>query len=129
MSDPRYLSRRSILAALGAGTAIAALPFAARGETKFTPGKNDVLIVVDVQNCFTKGGSLEVKNGDEVVPIINALAGKFENVVLTQDWHTPGHVSFASQHSGKKPFETVKLAYGTQVCGRTTACKAPTARR
>ena len=115
MSDPRFLDRRSILAALGAGGVLAALPFAVRGETKFTPGKSDVLIVVDVQNCFTKGGSLEVKNGDEVVPIINALAAKFDNVVLTQDWHTPGHVSFASQHSGKKVFETVKLAYGTQV--------------
>ena len=60
MSDPRFLDRRSILAALGAGGVLAALPFAVRGETKFTPGKSDVLIVVDVQNCFTKGGSLEV---------------------------------------------------------------------
>ena len=59
MSDPRFLDRRSILAALGAGGVLAALPFAVRGETKFTPGKSDVLIVVDVQNCFTKGGSLE----------------------------------------------------------------------
>lgn len=115
MPNAPIATRRSLLAALGAGTALAVLPFATRGATKFTPGPNDALIVVEVQNCFTKGGSLEVKNGDEVVPIINALAAKFDNVVLTQDWHTPQHVSFASQHAGKKPFETTKLAYGTQV--------------
>jgi nicotinamidase/pyrazinamidase len=73
------------------------------------------LIVVDVQNCFVDGGTLPVKGGSEVVPVINKLSGAFENVVVTQDWHTPGHVSFASAHQGKKPFETTKLAYGTQV--------------
>ncbi len=79
------------------------------------PGRDAVLIVVDVQNCFVPGGTLPVPKGDEVVPIINALAKKFANVVMTQDWHTPGHASFASSHAGKKPFETTKLAYGTQV--------------
>jgi len=71
--------------------------------------------VVDVQNCFMPGGSLAVNDGDKIVPIINRLAPAFEHVVLTQDWHTPGHISFASSHSGKKPFETVSLPYGTQV--------------
>ena len=79
------------------------------------PDAKSVLIVVDVQNCFVPGGSLAVQKGDEVVPIINKLAKVFENVVITQDWHHPQHVSFASQHAGKKPFETIKLPYGTQV--------------
>jgi nicotinamidase/pyrazinamidase len=74
-----------------------------------------VLIVVDVQNDFCPGGALAVPNGDAVVPVINALARRFENVVLTQDWHPAGHISFASTHAGKKPFELIELAYGTQV--------------
>jgi len=56
-----------------------------------------------------------VKEGDQIIPLINRLATGFEHVVLTQDWHTPGHVSFASSHPGKKPFETTQLPYGTQV--------------
>ena len=82
---------------------------------KIKPDVNSVLIVVDVQNCFMPGGSLAVKRGDEVVPIINKLAQSFQNVVITQDWHHPQHVSFASQHSGKKPFEQIELPYGAQV--------------
>ncbi len=79
------------------------------------PGADSALIVVDVQNCFVTGGTLPVKGGEQVVPIINKLAKGFENVVVTQDWHTTGHASFASSHAGKKPFETTKLRYGTQV--------------
>ena len=75
----------------------------------------DVLLVIDVQNSFCKGGTLEVPAGDEVVPLINRIAKKFEHVVLTQDWHPAGHRSFASAHPGGKPFETVELAYGAQV--------------
>jgi nicotinamidase/pyrazinamidase len=73
------------------------------------------LLVIDVQNCFLPGGSLAVKDGDQVVPVINKIAKAFANVVMTQDWHTARHVSFASSHSGKKPFETVDLKYGKQV--------------
>ena len=73
------------------------------------------LVVVDAQNDFMPGGALAVARGDEVVPVINRLAARFENVVLTQDWHPSGHISFASSHPGRKPFETVELAYGTQV--------------
>lgn len=73
------------------------------------------LIVVDVQNDFMPGGALPVPRGDEVVPVINRLAACFENVVLTQDWHPQGHASFASSHPGRKPFETIALAYGQQV--------------
>ena len=76
---------------------------------------NDVLIVVDVQNDFCPGGALAVPRGDEIVPIVNRLAARFHNVVLTQDWHPPGHFSFASTHSGKNAFETVAAFYGPQV--------------
>ncbi|HEY6241189.1 MAG TPA: bifunctional nicotinamidase/pyrazinamidase [Burkholderiales bacterium] len=78
-------------------------------------GKNDVLIVVDVQNDFCPGGRLAVQKGDEVVPIVNALAKRFEKVVLTQDWHPPGHQSFATAHPGSKPFDSLHLAYGEQI--------------
>lgn len=78
-------------------------------------GSEDALIVVDVQNDFVSGGALAVPDGDAVADPINALARRFTNVVLTQDWHPPGHISFASSHPGRKPFETVELAYGSQV--------------
>jgi len=74
-----------------------------------------VLVVVDVQNDFCPGGALAVPGGDEVVPVINALARRFDNVVLTQDWHPAGHISFATSHAGKAPFELIELPYGPQV--------------
>jgi len=73
------------------------------------------LIVVDMQNDFMPGGALAVPGGDEVLPVVNRLAARFENVVLTQDWHPRDHASFASSHPGRKPFETIELAYGRQV--------------
>jgi len=73
------------------------------------------LVVVDVQNDFMPGGALAVPRGDEVVPRINRLAARFDNIVLTQDWHPHRHISFASSHPGRKPFETIELSYGTQV--------------
>ena len=79
------------------------------------PDAKSALLVIDVQNCFVTGGTLPVKGGEEVVPVINAIAPAFENVIVTQDWHTPGHISFASAHVGKKPFESIHLAYGDQV--------------
>ncbi|MFO1195610.1 MAG: bifunctional nicotinamidase/pyrazinamidase [Burkholderiaceae bacterium] len=106
--------RRLMLGGVSIGVAALA-PRGLLAAGKYKPGAKDVLVVVDVQNCFTKGGSLEVKDGDAIVPLINQIAKGFENVLVTQDWHTPTHVSFASQHQGKKPFETVKLKYGTQV--------------
>ena len=75
----------------------------------------DVLVVVDMQYDFLPGGSLAVAGGDEIVPLINQLARRFRNVVLTQDWHPADHVSFASQHEGKQPFEMIELSYGSQV--------------
>ncbi|NEW94961.1 bifunctional nicotinamidase/pyrazinamidase [Rhodopseudomonas sp. BR0M22] len=84
-------------------------------ETHRRIDDRSVLIVVDVQNDFLPGGNLAVTDGDAVVPIINRLAKAFANVVITQDWHTPGHVSFASSHAGKAPFESIALSYGSQV--------------
>jgi nicotinamidase/pyrazinamidase len=82
---------------------------------KITIGENDVLLVVDIQNDFCPGGKLAVPHGDEVVASINRIARRFRHVVLTQDWHPPGHHSFASSHPGKRPFETVTVAYGPQI--------------
>src|ERR1700761_1995941 len=109
------IDRRTTLVALG-GLAMSGIinrPAAAAASIKIDDAS--ALLVIDVQNCFLPGGSLAVKDGDQVVPVINKLAKGFTNVVMTQDWHTPGHVSFASSHSGKKPFETIDLAYGKQV--------------
>lgn len=78
-------------------------------------GDQDVLIVVDIQNDFCSGGALSVPQGDEVVPLINHLAERFTHVVLTQDWHPPNHLSFASAHPTKKPYDTIDVAYGTQI--------------
>jgi nicotinamidase/pyrazinamidase len=78
-------------------------------------GDRDVLLVVDVQNDFCPGGNLAVPRGHEIVSSINALAAKFSHVVLTQDWHPRGHLSFASSHPGKREFETVQVSYGTQI--------------
>ena len=82
---------------------------------KLKPGATDALIVVDVQNDFCPGGRLAVQKGDEVVPLVNALAKRFENVVLTQDWHPAGHLSFATSHPGNRPFDSIRLPYGEQV--------------
>ena len=79
-----------------------------------TPGAGDVLLVIDVQNDFCPGGGLAVPAGDSVVPVINRIAPAFGQVVLTQDWHPPGHLSFASSHPGRQPFETIEVAYGPQ---------------
>ncbi len=79
-----------------------------------TPGAGDVLLVIDVQNDFCPGGGLAVPDGDSVVPVINRIVPAFGQVVLTQDWHPPGHLSFASSHSGRQPYETIELAYGAQ---------------
>ena len=107
--------RRLLLKSAGAGLlCLAGLPRSAFAAA-VKPDRKAALLVVDVQNCFLPGGTLPVKGGNEVIPIINRLAASFENIVVTQDWHTPGHASFASSHGGKKPFETTELGYGTQV--------------
>jgi len=79
-----------------------------------TPGARDLLLVIDVQNDFCTGGNLAVPGGEEVVPLINQLGQKFENVVITQDWHPAGHSSFASSHEGLEPFTEITMSYGAQ---------------
>jgi nicotinamidase/pyrazinamidase len=107
-------NRRRILAGLATAiTAVVSRQVWAAASIKIDDAS--ALLVIDVQNCFLPGGSLAVKDGDQVVPVINRIAKGFANVVMTQDWHTAGHISFASSHAGKKPFETVDLAYGKQV--------------
>lgn len=78
-------------------------------------GADEVLLAVDVQYDFMPGGALAVARGDEIVPVVNRLAREFSHVVLTQDWHPRGHVSFAANHAGRAPFETMTLPYGEQV--------------
>jgi nicotinamidase/pyrazinamidase len=75
----------------------------------------DVLLAVDIQNDFCPGGRLAVPGGHEIVPLINRVAGRFANVLLTQDWHPPGHRSFASSHPGRQAHEVIDVAYGRQM--------------
>jgi nicotinamidase/pyrazinamidase len=82
-------------------------------DTNF--GGGSALIVVDVQNDFCPGGALAVPRGDEIIDVVNSLAARFRHVVLTQDWHPRDHLSFASSHPGKRPFEIVTASYGPQV--------------
>lgn len=79
----------------------------------------DALLVIDLQNDFCPavngaGGALAIAGGDQIVPIVNALAQKFAHVVLTQDWHPPGHISFASAHPGAQPYSNFAAPYGPQ---------------
>jgi nicotinamidase/pyrazinamidase len=80
-----------------------------------TTKDQDILLIVDVQNDFCPGGALAVPEGDAIVPTINRLAYSFAHVILTQDWHPPGHASFANSHPGKRPFDTIEVSYGAQI--------------
>ncbi|MBV9076747.1 MAG: bifunctional nicotinamidase/pyrazinamidase [Methylobacteriaceae bacterium] len=96
------------------GRAAFGAPEPSRWSSAIVPTDTDLLLVVDLQVDFLPGGSLAVTEGDAVVPLVNALARRFPHVALTQDWHPPGHLSFASSHPGRRPFETTRLAYGEQ---------------
>jgi nicotinamidase/pyrazinamidase len=109
------LRRRDFLKLTSTLGTVAVAPRWVHAQARIKPGADDVLAVIDVQNCFLPGGTLPVPDGDKIIPLINRLAPAFRHVIITQDWHTKGHVSFASSHPGKKPFETVTLPYGTQV--------------
>jgi nicotinamidase/pyrazinamidase len=78
------------------------------------PQPTDALLVIDLQNDFCPGGSLEVAEGDAIVPLINTLAAKFEHVILTQDWHPTQHISFASTYPGTQPYQQIEVLYGPQ---------------
>lgn len=113
MTQGIQINRRSVIA----GAAVLTAAAATRAVARSGPVIDDatVLILVDVQVDFCPGGRLAVPAGDEVVAVCNALATRFRNVVLTQDWHPEGHSSFASSHPGKQPFEMVEMPYGPQV--------------
>ena len=80
-----------------------------------TSAAQRALIVIDAQYGFMPGGGLPVAGGDAIVPVINRIAPRFANAVLTQDWHPADHISFAANHPGRQPFETIPLPYGPQV--------------
>ena len=75
---------------------------------------HDVLLVVDVQNDFCPGGALAVRDGDEVIAPIHRIAPRFHHIILTQDWHSADHASFAAAHPGKRPFDSIEMPYGEQ---------------
>jgi nicotinamidase/pyrazinamidase len=81
----------------------------------FTPKKTDLLVIIDVQRDFMEGGALAVPDANAILPVIDEVAAKFDNLVMAQDWHPAGHSSFASTHAGKAPFQTTNMAYGIQV--------------
>lgn len=84
----------------------------------FSLGPSDLLVLIDIQNDFCTGGALAVPGGETIVPLVNRLARHFHaagaGVVQAQDWHPPGHSSFASAHPGKSPFQTIRMPYGDQ---------------
>ncbi|MSQ48670.1 MAG: bifunctional nicotinamidase/pyrazinamidase [Deltaproteobacteria bacterium] len=95
-------------------TMIPQIRVAGRELPPASPTENRVLLVVDIQNDFCPNGALAVKGGDEVVPVINNLSGRFAHVILTQDWHCADHLSFASSHPGMKSFDSVLFPYCNQ---------------
>jgi nicotinamidase/pyrazinamidase len=116
MSTTRFTRRQTIeLASVAAAAGLVATRAVAQGQAFKINADTDVFIVVDVQNDFLPGGSLAVPKGDEVIKPINELADRFKHVVMTQDWHPEKHISFASEHKGKKPFDVIDLPYGKQV--------------
>lgn len=80
----------------------------------YQPGEHDVLLVIDLQNDYCAGGTLAIPGADALVPQINHLARRFAHVLLTQDWHPHGHLSFASSHPGRSPYEQIVVANGLQ---------------
>jgi nicotinamidase/pyrazinamidase len=79
-----------------------------------TPSPTDALLVIDLQNDFCPGGHLPVEHGDQIVPLINRLGRLFPHVLLTQDWHPAGHISFASSHPSAQRYDTIQVPYGPQ---------------
>jgi nicotinamidase/pyrazinamidase len=72
------------------------------------------LLLIDLQPDFMPGGALPVAGGDEILPTINALAQRFDHVILTQDWHPQRHISFATSHTGREPYQAIQAPYGPQ---------------
>jgi len=117
------ISRRKLIVASLGATALAATGSAfaksADGNKTFLKGNKmnsqRALIIVDMQYDFLPGGALAVQDSDVIIPFINSLYDKFDNIIVTQDWHPAGHISFASSHEGKKPLDVIETSYGPQV--------------
>ena len=77
--------------------------------------RTDILGLIDIQPTFMPGGELPVTDGDAVIPLVNGLLRRFDHAFATQDWHPAAHASFASAHSGRRPYDTIEMTYGTQV--------------
>jgi nicotinamidase/pyrazinamidase len=75
---------------------------------------NDALLLIDLQPDFMPGGPLAVAGGDQILPAINALAARFDHVLLTQDWHPAHHISFYTTHPDKQPYQLIQAPYGPQ---------------
>jgi nicotinamidase/pyrazinamidase len=84
------LDRRRILAGLGAMAITPVVSKQLMAAASIKPDDASALLVIDVQNCFLPGGSLAVKDGEQVVPVINRIARGFAHIVMTQDWHPAG---------------------------------------
>jgi nicotinamidase-related amidase len=117
------MGRRQVLCGLAATGAMLSSLRRVAGAGTIAVDDKSVLIVVDVQNCFLPGGSLAVKDGDQVIPVINALAKAFTNVVMTQDWHTPGHISFASRMRARSHSRRSSCPMATRCSGPTTVSR------
>jgi len=87
---------------------------------------NEALIVVDMQNDFCDGGALAVPGANAIVPLVNHLIGRFDHVVMTQDWHPAGHASFAASWQDAAPFSTAKFPYGPQTLWPTHCVQGTT---
>ena len=77
--------------------------------------QTDILGLIDIQPTFMPGGELPVVDGDAIVPVVNRLLRRFDHAFATQDWHPANHASFASQHPGQQPYDTIDMPYGAQV--------------
>ena len=77
--------------------------------------ETDILGLVDVQPTFMPGGELPVADGEAIVPVVNRLLARFQHAFASQDWHPPGHASFASAHPGHAPYTDIDMPYGRQV--------------
>ena len=113
-----FLNRRYFIKGISASL-IPYSNFLLAGENRvllsqFEIGNKDVLLVIDMQYDFCPGGSLAVKDGDSIIVGINSLQNRFQNIILSQDWHPEGHSSFFTSYEGKEPFSKIEMPYGEQ---------------
>jgi len=114
-SRRRFFSSFGTFAAMSvAHTSFSFNAVIASEELSLIDKETDALLIVDMQNDFCPGGSLGVKEGDEIIPTINKLQEKFKYIVMTQDWHPKDHISFVENNPGKEVFSSIEVSYGLQ---------------